>query len=561
MRYTSPILLLLLLTLIACDTEALTDLCLDDLSDKTDYTSGMLVDCQTYMGKKVDRVLVNGVKNEKQDLLEMQVAGYYRLEIFLKKSANNFPEVIRLVILDKERGNPEWGLPPWTPTLAETGELGNQEVTLIYPPAAPSDISLPLIVVVGEGISHSLSNLDAKIGTSPFRIKRGVGSVQLPAGSFENALKIDSRNFLVNISSIDSTPELLSGELGTDTHIPAGSYIHIAEDLTIPEGIILRVESGSFICIDPEVNIINKGLIYFSGSAAAPVTLTCSDNNSYWGGLISTSSGNRVEASHTIFCRSGYHSEGDYNYGHAHRQALFYSEGGELSLDHCYITDHIGQIFYPLSSSLELSACLIQRVKTGGQVNQSELLMDRCVFTDFPDDSYTYRDEDNDGLYLDESNAIITNSVFMFAKDDGLDSGASGGGQVTIDNCRFEANFHEGAALSSGHSYVKLHKITNSLFTNCGQGLELGYSSPNHQVDVDSCQFIGNGIGVRYGDCYDFPHHGFIRVANSESLDNKVYDVWNMNREHWEADTAHMIFDHVRVTQANPMYPELLIDE
>jgi hypothetical protein len=82
MRYTSPILLLLLLTLIACDTEALTDLCLDDLSDKTDYTSGMLVDCQTYMGKKVDRVLVNGVKNEKQDLLEMQVAGYYRLEIF-----------------------------------------------------------------------------------------------------------------------------------------------------------------------------------------------------------------------------------------------------------------------------------------------------------------------------------------------------------------------------------------------------------------------------------------------------------------------------------------------
>jgi hypothetical protein len=153
---------------------------------------------------------------------------------------------------------------------------------------------------------------------------------------------------------------------------------------------------------------------------------------------------------------------------------------------------------------------------------------------------------------------MISNSVFMFAKDDGLDSGASGGGEVILTNCRFEANFHEGAALSSGHSSVKLHRVSNCLFTNCGQGLELGYSSPNHHVEVDSCRFIENGIGIRYGDCYDFPHHGFIHVANSESLENKVYDVWNMNREHWAADTFHMSFENVVVTTPNPMYPELI---
>jgi hypothetical protein len=302
-------------------------------------------------------------------------------------------------------------------------------------------------------------------------------------------------------------------------------------------------------------------MLFISGSASAPVTITCSDDQAYWGGLIGTIAGNRVEASNTIFCRSGHHSEGDYNYGHAHRQALFYSENGELSLDHCYITDHIGQIFYPISSDLELTDCLVQRVKTGGQLNQSELVMTHCVFTDFPDDSDTYLDEDNDALYLDETNAVISNSIFMFAKDDGLDSGASGGGEVVITNCVFESNFHEGAALSSGHSALKLHRITNSLFTNCGQGLELGYSSPNHRVEVEACRFIRNGIGIRYGDCYDFPHHGSIHVSNSESLENSVYDVWNMNREHWAADTFQMTFDHVSITNPNPMYPELIIYE
>jgi len=187
--------------------------------------------------------------------------------------------------------------------------------------------------------------------------------------------------------------------------------------------------------------------------------------------------------------------------------------------------------------------------------------MDRCVFTDFPDDSDQYRDEDNDALYLDETNAVINNSLFMFAKDDGLDSGASGGGEVVITNSRFESVYHEGAALSSGGSVRKLHRITNCLFTNCGQGLELGYSSPDHFVEVESCRFIRNGIGIRYGDCYDYPHHGYMHVKNSESLENSVYDVWNMNREHWEADTSNMSFENVSVSHPSDLYPELITYE
>lgn len=560
MRNITHIIWIFLLALISCQ-EVSTDLDLDDLEDRGDYTGGMVVNCESYHGAEVVQLRVNGSESGDSGILELNSAGYYRIELFLKGADQTFPEVIRIVILDPERGNPEWGLPPWTPVVPKTDEIGEQQVKLLYPAAAPLDMEIPMVVLVGDELTLSESNLDAEIGATQFRIKRGVGSIQFPVSGSGSSLKIGHRNFPVNINTLDSPPDLLLGELSVNMHIPADSYIHISDDLTIPTGITLSIGSGSFITIAPGVNIHNNGLLFLSGTANAPVTITCSDGKAHWGGIIGTEAGNRIEADFTFFCRSGYHTGGEFNYGHAHRQALFYSVSGELSLDHCYITDHVGQIFYPISSELELTDCLVQRAKTGGQLNQSELIMEHCVFTDFPDDSYIYRDEDNDGLYLDETNAVISNSIFMYAKDDGLDSGASGGGEVIINNCVFESNFHEGAALSSGHSAVKLHRITNSLFTNCGQGLELGYSSPNHLVDVESCSFIGNGIGIRYGDCYDFPHHGSIHIAQSESLENTVYDVWNMNREHWAADTFQMTFDQVIVTTPNPIYPELIKDE
>ena len=96
---------------------------------------------------------------------------------------------------------------------------------------------------------------------------------------------------------------------------------------------------------------------------------------------------------------------------------------------------------------------------------------------------------------------------------------------------------------------------------DCGQGLELGYSSWAHQVVVDSCSFFRNGIGIRYGDNYEYPNSGYISVSNSVSLENITFDIWNMDREDWIADTFHMEFNNVWVTTGNLMYPQLKILE
>jgi hypothetical protein len=201
----------------------------------------------------------------------------------------------------------------------------------------------------------------------------------------------------------------------------------------------------------------------------------------------------------------------------------------------------------------------VQRARTGGQLNYSDLTLRNSVFTDFPDDSRVFQDMDNDALYLSATDAVIENTTFMFAKDDGVDAGNTEGDEITFTNCRFEACFHEGAALSSGNNAVRHHTFTGCIFTNCGQGLELGFSSPNHTVVADYCMFLNNGTGIRYGDNYTWSDiKGKMFILNSRSLHNDR-DVWNMVRKTWSPRLENLSFENTVVSKFCPQYPELQV--
>jgi hypothetical protein len=349
----------------------------------------------------------------------------------------------------------------------------------------------------------------------------------------------------------------MTGLINSNTDIPANSYVKIAGNLNISSSGSLTIHEGSLILIDEAVDINLSGPLVISGTSANPVLITCSQKDKFWGGFITRVAGGSIDAKYAIFCQSGYHNTAGYNWGHAGRQALFYTENSTLSLDHCYILDHEGQVFYPQNADLEFNDILVQRVYTGGQINTSTLTIRNSMFTDFPDDSYTFADLDNDALYLSASDANIDNTTFMFAKDDGLDSGNTEGGTIMVTNSRFEACFHEGAALSSGNLSVKSHTFRNCIFTNCGQGLELGFSSPNHVVLADNCQFLNNGVGIRYGDNYDWAEvDGKMDIKNSLSLGNDK-DVWNMVRMIWSPRIKNMTFENTFVSKLCPQYPEL----
>ena len=63
---------------------------------------------------------------------------------------------------------------------------------------------------------------------------------------------------------------------------------------------------------------------------------------------------------------------------------------------------------------------------------------------------WDFSDDDNDAVYFTEGSHQLIDSVIGWAKDDGIDAGSGGTGQVVVDGSWFEACFHEGQAWSGG---------------------------------------------------------------------------------------------------------------
>jgi len=494
------------------------------------------------------------------DFIEFEENGFYQL-ILEYRSSKQAADTFLFITKNEEREDSEWGIRAWVPLPFDTISLTSEELEIYYPHRYTESIMVPFIFYVKEsGITRPVyCNGKASSTGDNFSIKRGVGSVNIAASTIPGKADflIGGKQLSVSLSNIEAAGIELKGTISTATDIPANSLVKIRGDLAISSTGSLTVNEGVVILIDEAVDINASGPIVFAGTAVNPVFVTCSRKDKYWGGFITKVSGGTIDAQYTIFCQSGYHDSQGYHWGHSGRQALFYTENSTLDLDHCFMLDHIGQIFYPQYATLILNDILVQRAQTGGQINYTDLTLRNSIFTDFPDDSDIFEDKDNDALYLSASDAEIDNTIFMFAKDDGLDSGNTEGGEIIVTNCRFEACFHEGAALSSGNLAVKNHTFRDCVFTNCGQGLELGFSSPNHTVTAENCMFLNNGVGIRYGDNYDWAVvEGKVHIKNSSSLYNDK-DVWNMVRMTWSPRLGNMSFENTMVSKSCPQYPEL----
>jgi len=488
--------------------------------------------------------------------------GFYELIVTYKDTTRE-NDIFLFSTTTEEREDSEWGIRAWVPARFKTRELGPEEIEIFYPRRFAGQIKVPFVFYVMESGKIKAVYCEGNYPASgeSFFIKQGEGSVNLAASAISDKAEfnIGGKKVSVPINKISESYIELKGTINSNEEIPANSLVHISGNLDITSTGSLTVHEGALILIDEAVDINVSGPIIFSGTSVNPVFVTCSKEDKYWGGFITRVSGGTIEAEYTIFCQSGYHDSDGYNWGHSGRQALFYTENSSLKLNYCFMLDHIGQIFYPQSAILILENILVQRAQTGGQVNYSDLSISNSIFTDFPDDSYVFQDNDNDALYLSASDAEIDNTVFMFAKDDGLDSGNEEGGEITLINCRFEACFHEGAALSSGGTVIKNHTFRGCVFTNCGQGLELGFSSSNHTVLAENCMFIDNGTGIRYGDNYKWSDvNGKMIIKDSNSLFNDK-DVWNMVRMDWSPKLEKMVFENTLVSQFCPQYPGLEI--
>jgi len=496
--------------------------------------------------------------------LNVSEPNFYSLKITSSLGSYQRVDTFLFVIMDPAMYETEWGLKTWVPVSFTMDHVTSETISPLYPKTFSIGLNLPVILKTTDaGIIKPLYlSVTNSLNSNTYNLKRGIGSMNLLVGSSVSTIELNcsGSNVLLPITCENTSWTTLHGTISSQD-VGKNARIHVDGNLTVPAGDTLQIEEGSIIAVDEAIDINNNGYIKIEGTLENPVIITCYKPDGFWGGFLSKGTGNSMNVSNAIICQSGYHTSSDYQWGHAKRQALFYLDGTDFKISDSYLLDHVGQVFYSTDAAMQIDNILVQRAKTGGQLNTSQISMDHSMFTDFPDDSYTFRDEDNDAIYLNYSDATVKNSTFMFAKDDGIDSGGSDGGTVSIDNCWFEANFHEGLALSSTKPTIKTHNIKNCTVTNCGQGIELGFSSPGHIVNIDNCYIYNNGIGLRYGDNYEWSVvEGFMHISNTRSVNNVDKDVWNMIRSLWMGQLDHMTFSNTIISKPSEQYPELTGD-
>lgn len=530
---------------------------LSKLKTKYNYNKGFKLYDDLNLNKLA--VILNETDTNLNTYIEFSTPGFYELYLKFTDSLQNIKDTTYLfVIIDAARGETEWGLNTWIPKPFEENITDLTDIEIIYPKLIPQGITTPYILKLHEQNTLKKAYGKCKLNNIHFNIKYGVGSIQAPANELTHNITIANEQFNFTPEQTAINPIELPSTILQNTTLSSDSVYLIKYDLTITEGITLLLQKNTTLLIEEAVNIYNYGSLTIHGTNNKPVYITCASSGKFWGGIITNGNNTLIYAEHAIICGSGYHQGGEFSYGHAKRQALFKLDNSNMELINCYLLDHIGQITYPTKSTIELSNVIVQRVKTTGELSHSTGIINNCYFSDFPDDSDVFKDDDNDALYLSNSDATIKNSIFMYAKDDGLDTGSDEFGNIHIENCHFEACFHEGLAMASYEGQTKNHTIENCTFTNCQQGLEMGFSSSQHTATVNNCTFTNNFIGIRYGDNYDWgPKRGTLNIKNSQSLNNIHMDVWNMSRITWTPKIENMTFENTTVSKYSHQYPNL----
>lgn len=480
---------------------------------------------------------------------------------------------VRFIVTASERGNTENGLPPWVPypvVNSAPEEFVGSQLRLIVPESFPAGYPVPVVAWVEDPAGHALraNGLLQAPGQPSIQLRRGVGSGFLPPAAAPGPLDYSAAvggltaDHLIAIETNTSWSQV-SGIINGAVTWPAGSRIAMEQHLTIPAGASLRIGEGTIVRLGHGVNLTNSGSLVIQGTTARPVVFMPEDPAQPWGGIIMHSAGAQLEATGTIFTGSGAESC-FFDSQFCARSGAPHSHRGEQPLVSCIgsgigvsMTDSAaislaGQLGHSVeggSYTFRFTRFLMQRCTTGGEYTGAAFSVNDSAFIECPADTGQFVDGDNDCLYLVSGTHGFTNTLFGYCKDDGIDSGASGAGVFHYQDCWFESAYHEANSLSGTGKRV-MHR--RSVFLNSGQALEAGYESP--EGTLEECLAIGNVVGGRLGDNYDWTYNGFLRVTNSILIHN-YRDVWGMNWADWSYRTGQMAVAGNHLTAPDPFWP------
>jgi hypothetical protein len=109
-------------------------------------------------------------------------------------------ELVHFIVRAGERGNSEWGLPPWVPYPpidSAAAELIGARLRIVTPAEYPMGLEIPVIARVEDdsGRRVGVNGVVTAAGSEdcPLQLLRGVGSVFLPAAAESSPLSYSAR--------------------------------------------------------------------------------------------------------------------------------------------------------------------------------------------------------------------------------------------------------------------------------------------------------------------------------------------------------------------------------
>ena len=559
------VLSLLILTLTA---PALAQISIQGVSDRTFYTDSASFTVNSEPGYDYTCDL-NGTPVATDTTVNVNQPDYYELNVRRQNqtTAEEETRLVRFIIRAGQRGSSESGLPPFVPTPlidSAQAEFTGANLIIVTPAQYPLNLDIPVVARI-ENDSKKRLGVNGRITADgftdhPLQLLRGVGSVILPAAAESGAITYDAQiKSLQTQKQIEieatTTWQNIATDITTSTDWPENSRIHITDSITITADQTLTIGAGSVIMIDPDLEIAVNGNIIVNGTPQIPVVFTPTEKTSYWGGFLFETAQSIGQFSNTILTGSGADSSWFSNNsgkGSSHRknQCLFYlSNGANVNLENCYMIENHGQAGHGESSNLTMTGCLVQKCVTGGQYNgDGSVVCTDTALIEFPSATAPFTDNDNDAFYLTGGAHSFTDCLIGWAHDDGIDAGSGSAGSVIVDNCWFEACYHEAQAWSKNRDA----DVTDSVTINSGQGIECGYDDPD--VNAVHCLSTANLVGARFGDNYDWSYDGFLTVTDSLLIYN-YRDVWGQAWDDWSAHLDQMDIQNNYLSIPNPNFP------
>jgi len=561
------------LSLFALAGSGLAQISIDGISDKGVYADKVSFIVRPERGYDYTAEL-NGNPIVTGLIVGVYEPGYYELYVYRRErfSGVGESELVRFIVHATERGNSELGLLRWSPCPpinSAAAEFAGGKLKIITPAEYPMGLEIPVFARMEDdlgnrlGINGSISAIGFQ--NYPLQLLRGVGSVFLPAATEPNLISYVSeiqhlqtpRQITIEAATTWQTVSediTSSADWGENARIQISSVS--GDLLTIVPSATLTIGAGSVIIIDPDIEIAVQGNLVVNGTMERPVVFTARNRAVPWGGLLFESNLSRGELTGAIFTGSGADSRWFNNnpgHGGSHRkdQCLFYlSNGAHVNLTDCYLVENHGQAGHGENSYLTMTGCLVQKCTTIGQYNGGAIIFEDCALIEFPSAADSYTDGDNDAIYLTNGAHSLTDCLVGWALDDGIDAGGSSRGSVTVNNCWFESCYHEGMALSGPKGIF----INDTVFLNCGQGIECGYDAPD--VNAVNCLCTSNMVGARFGDNYDWNYNnGFLTVTDSFLLFNNR-DIWGRAWDNWTVHLDQMDIRSNYLSAANTNYPD-----